>query len=145
MVNRSGVGPALARSRGLLLLVLLVAGGAALLRHAAATVPPNLRPSSPAQAQAVFAHLPIGFEPNQGQAAAPVKFLAHGSGFGLHLMSSKAVLTLPRASKAGLKQVPLEMQLAGSNGEGEIVGADRLPGHSNYFIGNDSTKWLHNV
>jgi hypothetical protein len=36
--------------------------------------------------------LPLFFEPNQGQTAAPVKFLAHGSGYGLFLTADEAVL-----------------------------------------------------
>ncbi len=37
------------------------------------------------------------------------------------------------------------MQLAGANQQPEIAAADRLAGHSNYFIGNDSSRWLRNI
>ena len=38
--------------------------------------------------------LPLFFEPNQGQTAPQVKFLARGSGYGLFLTSDEAVLEL---------------------------------------------------
>jgi hypothetical protein len=37
------------------------------------------------------------------------------------------------------------MQLTGANQQPEIAAADRLTGHSNYFIGNDSSRWLRNI
>src|SRR5205823_10920457 len=98
-VKRSGVGPAYARVRGLVLLVLLVLGAAWLLRRDIATPhSPNL-PASSTQIQASLAHLPISFEPNQGQADSAAKFVAHGRGYGLYLTPSEAVLTLPEASQ----------------------------------------------
>jgi hypothetical protein len=39
----------------------------------------------------------------------------------------------------------LRMKLAGANPNPRIVGMDELPGKSNYFIGNDPTKWRTNV
>jgi hypothetical protein len=39
----------------------------------------------------------------------------------------------------------LGMKLVGSNPNPQIEGLDRLPGISNYFIGNDPKKWRTNV
>ncbi len=39
----------------------------------------------------------------------------------------------------------LTMQLVGANAASQAVGLDRLPGISNYFIGNDPTQWHTNV
>ena len=39
----------------------------------------------------------------------------------------------------------LTMKLVGSNFQAKIAGLDRLPGKSNYFIGNDPKKWRTNV
>ena len=145
MVNRSGVGPAFARVRGLVLLVLLVLGAVLLFKHDATTPHSNSSASTPSQIQASLARLPISFEPNQGQSDTQVQFLAHGHGYGLYLTQSEAVLILPEHSRGGLRQVPVEMQLAGANQHTEMTGADRLAGHSNYFIGNDSSRWLRNI
>jgi Beta-propeller repeat len=146
MVNRSGVGPAFARVRSLVLLVLLVLGAVLLLRRDVKTPhSSNLQASSSTQIRASLAHLPISFEPNRGQSDSAAKFVAHGRGYGLYLMPSEAVLMLPQASQSHLRQTAVEMQLAGANQQPEMVGADRLPGHSNYFIGNDPSRWLRNI
>jgi hypothetical protein len=145
MVNRSGMGPAFARVRGLVLLVLLVLGAALLLKHDAVTPhSPNV-PASSTQIQASLARLPISFEPNQGQTDSTAKFVAHGRGYALYLTPSEAVLTLPERSQSYFRQAAVEMQLAGANQQPEIVGAERLAGRSNYFIGNDSSRWLRNI
>jgi hypothetical protein len=145
MANRSGVGPAFARVRGLVLLVLLVLGAAGLLiRDTATPHSPNL-PASSTQIQASLARLPISFEPNQGQSDSATKFVAHGRGYGLYLRPSEAILTLPEGSQNHSRQAAVEMQLTGANQRPEMAGADRLAGHSNYFIGNDSSRWLRNI
>lgn len=41
-------------------------------------------------------------------------------------------------------QAPLEMSLVGANASSP-AGEAALRGHSNYFLGNDSTKWQHQV
>src|SRR5206468_1470028 len=128
-------------------LVLLVLGAAWLLRLDIATPHSVNLPaaSSSTQIQASLARLPISFEPNQGQSDSAARFVAHGRGYGLYLTPSEAVLTLPEASQSHLRQAAVEMQLAGANQQPEMSGADRLPGHSNYFIGNDSSHWLRNI
>ena len=98
---------------------------------------------------AAYDHLPMVFEPNLGQTDTKVKFLAHGSGYGLFLTGQEAVLRLQgtvgknRRSSEGASV--LSMALANANPSASIAGADALPGRSNYFIGNDSSKWLHDV
>jgi hypothetical protein len=145
MVNRSGVGPAFARVRGLVLLVLLVLGAVWLFRRDIATAhSPNL-PASSTQIQASLARLPISFEPNQGQTGSAAKFVAHGRGYGLYFAPSEAVLTVTERSNNHLRQTAVQMQLAGANQKPEMTGADQLPGHSNYFIGNDPSRWLRNI
>lgn len=37
------------------------------------------------------------------------------------------------------------MKFVGANAEPQVLGVDELPGKSNYFIGNDPTKWRTNV
>lgn len=143
MVIRSGVGPAFARVRGLVLLVLLVLGAAWLFRRDSAMPASPKLPST--QIQASLARLPINFEPNQGQSDSAAKFVAHGSGYGLYLTPSKAVLTLSERSQNHVRQRAVEMQLSGANPTPAMTGAERLPGHSNYFIGNDPSRWLRNI
>ena len=98
--------------------------------------------------------LPMFFEPNQGQTDPQVKFVAHGSGYGLFLTADEAVLDLhriapkPRTPVASPEPTPnsvIRMKLDGANSFASVSGAQPLPGKSSYFIGNDSTKWHHDI
>ncbi|HXY26522.1 MAG TPA: MBG domain-containing protein [Candidatus Acidoferrum sp.] len=117
--------------------------------------------------------LPLSFEVNEGQTSSQVKFLARGSGYGLFLTQDGAALSLrgPRQEKDDKKvfqrsnlllpeakelwrqtpQAPgapssiLSMRVVGANPNAEIVGAEELPGKSNYFIGKDSKNWHTDV
>ncbi len=112
------------------------------------------------RARSLFAGLPLMFEPNQGQgnldASDPrAKFVTRGPGYSLFLGSDGAILsTVSRSeSKAGpakreasqVRVNSLEMKLAGANPNARVTGADRLPGKSNYLIGNDPAKWRNGV
>ena len=95
--------------------------------------------------------LPLFFEPNQGQTAPPVKFLARGAGYGLFLTADEAVLTLRHGScqpsavsgqpSATASSSVIRMRLDGANSSARISGTSLLPGKSSYFIGNDPAKW----
>ena len=104
--------------------------------------------------------LPLSFEANRGQAPSPYRFVAHGPGYALGVAPSEVALTLhspgpkPADSKSFLDQqlarwMPIEggrtsevhLRLTGGNSEATIAGVDELPGRSNYFIGNDPSRW----
>ncbi len=105
--------------------------------------------SSAARARAVYDQLPLIFEANYGQSEPLVKFLARGIGYGLFLTSDEAVLELQhpgaRNRRFANKSSVLRMKLAGANPYSRTSGLDRLPGKSNYLIGNDPAKWHRNV
>jgi len=116
-----------------------------------------------------YGKLPLAFEVNQGQTDRRVKFLSRSNGYTLFLTSKEAVLSLKKSSQqssgsqhaAGLQHssyettsspsheaVALEyirMQLLGADPEAAVSGTDGLPGKSNYFLGNDPSKWRTNV
>jgi len=94
------------------------------------------------QIQAAYSHLPLAFEVNQGQTDPKVKFLARGSGYGLFLTADEAVL---RIQSSASNAFALSMSLDGANRNVAVVGANELPGKSNYFIGSDPKKWHRNV
>jgi hypothetical protein len=97
---------------------------------------------------AAYGQLPLSFEVNRGQTAAPVNYLARGSGYTLFLTPTQAVLGLTQG-KGGSGQTStddvLSLGLVGANPSASVAGLDRLPGVSNYFIGNDPSKWLTDV
>ena len=147
-----------------------VLGGSFRSRHAAGKlaglprVGSNLLPVADATAEAqvkarsLFAGLPLIFEPNQGQTDldptdARARFVARGSGYSLFLGSQSATLSLVtgRSKDRSLDSQnqahvnSLEMKLAGANPQAVITGSDSLPGKSNYFLGNDPSKWRSGV
>jgi uncharacterized repeat protein (TIGR01451 family) len=89
-------------------------------------------------ARAILGRLPLIFEPNQGQADASVKFLAHGAGYSLYLDATGAMLGIPTS---GSTEKFVRMKLVGGNPAAATTGSNPLPGVSNYFIGNDPQKW----
>ncbi len=97
--------------------------------------------------------LPMFFEPNQGQTAPQVKFLARGAGYGLFLTADEAVLELQHAVPSPRTAVPMpaptnswiRMRLEGANASARVSGTSPLPGKSNYFIGNDPSKWRRDI
>jgi hypothetical protein len=145
MVNRGGARTVFAPVRSCLLGASLLLGFGLLLKRDA-SLPLTSYRTAPSQAQVLsaFDKLPISFEPNQGQADSRVKFLAHGAGYGLYLAPKAALLSFPGRSQSN-NQAAIEMQLAGANGHSSMVGTDRQSAHSNYFIGNDPSRWLHNI
>ncbi len=107
-----------------------------------------------------FAKLPLSFEENKGQSPSPVKFISRGSGYTLFLTADEAILKLrPAASATDRRHLTtsqssgyevhssstLRMSLVGANSGAKIVGLHEQPGKSNYFIGNDPSKWRTNV
>jgi hypothetical protein len=119
-----------------------------------------------AKIQVTYGKLPLSFEANQGQTDGQVQFVARGSGYNLFLTSTEAVLQLRNADVGVWNEKPLlpttksknlqsairnpqstvlRMHLVGANPTPQVVGLDQLSGKSNYFIGNDPTKWHTDV
>src|SRR5919204_762893 len=100
-----------------------------------------------------FTTLPVSFEPNVGQAALPVRFLARGHGYRLYLTARGAMLTLAssraRSSVASGRQVALptphttviQMAFLGANPAAAMQAEGRQPGVSNYLKGADPRAW----
>jgi len=115
-----------------------------------------------------YGKLPLHFETNEGQSDPRVRFLARGQGYQLFLEPTVATLSLrsakPVERKAeewmpghprldlgrhdkGKRQAEkqtfstLRMKLVGANGKAKASGHEKLPGISNYLIGNDKSKW----
>lgn len=102
---------------------------------------------------------------NRGQAASNAKFVARGEGYVLLLTDrGEPVLALnghQRQAALGAEREPqidgaeevqgtgertvLRLGFASSNPTPEVQGEERLPGHSNYLIGNDPQKWFTDV
>jgi hypothetical protein len=118
-----------------------------------------IEPAKRAELVAAYGKLPLRFEANRGQIAKPVKFISRNSGQTLFLTADEAVLEL-RNADFGLrteghwvdstaerlnKSSIVRMKLIGANAQAKISPSDELPGKSNYFIGNDPSRWRTNV
>lgn len=92
----------------------------------------------PLEAGNTYGKLPLSFEPNQGQTDARVKFVARASGYTLFVAGDEAVF-------AGRDGSAERMKLIGANPKLRFEPLDKQLGISNYFIGNDPSKWRTNV
>jgi Beta-propeller repeat/Domain of unknown function DUF11 len=158
-VNRRRLGRTCSRTSVLVAITLLIVFGVALtlgsggarLGVASATSPsrlfaPDTIPSAqaPQRVLATYSNLPLMFEPNQGQTDQRVRFLARGSGYGLYLTAHEAVLALQqsdaKSQHSARRTSVVSMKLVGGASI-EPVGDLKLPGESNYFIGNNPAQW----
>ena len=147
MVNRGGVG-AFVASRAAIVVVVATLGGFFLLKHDISSLSHSGAAGvATARANAALMGLPLSFEPNRGQTDPQVKFLARGSGYGLYLTSGEAVLAFPGPKKknGGSSVSAVSMQFAGANRDAEVAASQALPGHTNYLLGNDPSRWRRNI
>src|ERR1700730_17508813 len=87
-----------------------------------------------------LSRIPIGFEPNVGQANPATRYLARGSGFWLLLGASDVSLVQSKKETTTLK-----LEWIGGNHEPIIQGKDLLPGTSNYITGSELKDWHTNI
>lgn len=88
--------------------------------------------------------LPLAFEPNEGQADPSVRFLAHAAGQLLLLKDGEAMLQL-RGSAGQKSPSRFTIRFEDSASAAKIEGVNKQEGTSNYFIGNDASKWRTHV
>ena len=102
----------------------------------------------------------MSFERNLGQVDPSVKYISRGRGYQVLLTESDVVLRLT-AGEPNLKTriSPDERRLAtidqsasdirlkfeGAGRASRIVSREPLPGRSNYFVGNDPSKWIADI
>ena len=106
-----------------------------------------------------YGQLPLTFEPNIGQAAAGVRFLARGAGITAFFADSETTLVLSRnpepkrtvvgsrerTAPSGMEHVAVRMKLENGIRAQHETGLEKLPGISNYFFGNNPAKWHTHV
>lgn len=101
-------------------------------------------------ARALLGQLPLVFEPNHGEEDSSIQFVSRGPGYSLYLDQAGAILATPVTSSSPKSNNPhrvqtIRMKLAGANPSPALVGNNALPGKTNYFLGNDSSKWKTNI
>lgn len=92
---------------------------------------------------------PVYFEENADQTGNRLRFIAHGGRYALFLTDSEAVVVLQkqeiRAGKVPAESATVRLKLSGANAHPSVRGEGMLEAKSNYFIGNDPSKWRTNV
>jgi hypothetical protein len=83
-----------------------------------------------------YRKLPLAFEPNVGQTDARMRFLARGGGMTAFFTDTETVMVLSRIRE----QAVVRMKLAGAGRPRRETGVDKVPGISNYFLGNDPCR-----
>ena len=89
---------------------------------------------------ASYGRLPLTFEPNLGQTDGQVRFLARGGGMTAFFTDTETVMVLGRSEQAVVR-----MKLEKAGKPRRVAGVEKVPGISNYFIGNDPAKWRTDV
>ncbi len=101
--------------------------------------------TKPAPVLRDLSQLPLAFEANLGQANRSARFLSRGPGYGVTLTDTDAVLAFGSPHNSQSESDVVRMRLGGSRALLNPEGEDQLRVRTNYFIGNDPTKWLENV
>ena len=83
-----------------------------------------------------YGKVPLGFELNQGQTDAGVKFLTRTSGYTLFVKADEAVF-------AGRDGSVERVKFRGANRNARVEPLDKQAGTSNYFIGRRSHEVAH--
>ncbi|HEY0799302.1 MAG TPA: hypothetical protein VGD54_00550 [Steroidobacteraceae bacterium] len=140
-------------------LVLTLAGARAATVSGAATAPYiSDHPRLPHYTVSDYDRLPIHFEPNIGQAPAPIEYFARVNGYAVALTQQAAILNL-RQSASRLSANPrtrayraaaspgaqLRLRPVHVRAKPQLRGEQQQRSVSNYFMGNDPSKWHSNV
>ncbi len=104
-----------------------------------------------------YGKLPLVFEEASDRTDQKAEFFSRGKGYDLYLAPDEILLVMGRnQSKTDLSQTigsernpydnpaiadVLRMKFVGADSSPNVEGIDRLPGKSNYLIGNDAEKW----
>ena len=104
-----------------------------------------------------YAELPLAFEPNVGQTDPQVRFLTRSRGATVFFTDTETVMVLHAGGKrladrtrrrnasSQTAQAVVRMKMVGAGKPLEAIGLEKLPGISNYFIGNDPKQWRTDV
>ena len=101
-----------------------------------ATTAPSILSEATAESIAIVS-TPLAFEANRGQTNDTVDFVARGDGYTILLSDADAIIALDEHI--------VRLDLVGGDIPSAGDGDERLPGVSNYLIGNDPEGWITGV
>lgn len=89
--------------------------------------------------------LPLVFEQNTGQLSSRYLYTARARGVRVALAPDGALLAVRKRTSTGPDFSVVSMTLTGADPRARLAPGDRLPGSSTYLIGNDPSKWRHDI
>ncbi len=101
-----------------------------------------------------YGSTPLAFEQNIGQVDPSVRFLSRGPGFSLWMTQDALTFGVVRPGARGADGAPdmpsegrdvFRLRMVGADQGAEVFGRDQLTSRSNYFGGDDPSKWYANV
>jgi hypothetical protein len=95
----------------------------------AAAERPQSADAALSQAKSALAQLPLRFEANRGQWDPAVRYAARADGYALFLTTRGPALSFPGSER-------VDIGLLNSNPAAQIEALDRLPSHTDYFLGS---------
>lgn len=113
-----------------------------LLLTLVAVSPARSQERSKATSAVSMANLPINFEPNQGQAQAPTRFVVRTNNLNVALRPSGIDLLLDNAKHDASR---LSLNFVGADANAELTGSEQKTSYSNYILGADPSRWLSHV
>ena len=108
------------------------------LNAPSANVPSSVKSETMAKARATLMNLPLTFEVNRGQTDSQAKYLGRAKHYVIFMTPDGTTLRIN-------SQAVLRMKLQNANTSAKIQGEDLKASYSNYYIGNDPSKWLSHV
>ncbi len=90
--------------------------------------------------RAEMLNLPLSFIENRGQTSNDVKFMVKTSSETIYFAPSNVLFALSSKNNASI----VRMSFEGAN-PGQLAGEGLLPGTANFFIGNNSSKWITDI
>lgn len=120
--------------RGISGLATIVALGLAGASCGSSPAEPGVPADIADRARAAYGNLPLTFEPNVGQAAQGVGFVARGHGYSLTLAPTEAALAL--AGPLGAAPATLGLTFLGADPGAQPRGLEPTPGRVNYLVGD---------
>ncbi len=90
-----------------------------------------------------YGKLPLIFEQNQGQLNSDIKYIHRGSGQNLFFTQEGVIFSV--SSKSNNKTQNIKMHLVESNKNAKVTAIDEQVTKTNYFMGNDASKWKTNI
>lgn len=96
---------------------------------------------TPEQASNSFSNLPLYFEPNKGQLNNKLDYLAKGIDYQVGIASTKNHFFLFGADKKNNNVAHIESELLKANPHAKAVSEGKMPGVSNYYVGNNPKQW----